>query len=120
MPLTPGAPPPGAQGFALFNLKQYAEAVSACWAGACVGGVGEAVRGAALRTHKSPLAPRPPPCWRRHAGTAAHCPAALLLHCAPQAHAFQEGLKLNPADKVMKQGFWDAIGLLSQTRAPIQ
>jgi len=37
-----------------------------------------------------------------------------------QAHAFQEGLKLNPADKVLKQGFWDAVSLLSQTRAPLK
>ncbi|KAF5841381.1 hypothetical protein DUNSADRAFT_13249, partial [Dunaliella salina] len=39
---------------------------------------------------------------------------------AEAAHAFQEGLKLNPADKVLKQGFWDAISLLSQTRAPLK
>ncbi|GFH18098.1 protein STIP1, partial [Haematococcus lacustris] len=36
---------------------------------------------------------------------------------AGAAHAFQEGLKLNPADKVLRQGFWDAVGLLSQNRS---
>lgn len=30
-------------------------------------------------------------------------------HRVMQAHAFQEGLKLNPADKVLRQGFWDAV-----------
>ncbi|GAX83653.1 hypothetical protein CEUSTIGMA_g11078.t1 [Chlamydomonas eustigma] len=34
------------------------------------------------------------------------------------AHAFQEGLKLSPNDKVLRQGFWDAIALVSQTRQP--
>lgn len=33
-----------------------------------------------------------------------------------QAHAFKEGLKLNPADEVLQQGFWDAMTLLSQHR----
>mmetsp|Transcript_30609 Transcript_30609/g.66803 ORF Transcript_30609/g.66803 Transcript_30609/m.66803 type:complete len:160 (+) Transcript_30609:139-618(+) len=32
------------------------------------------------------------------------------------AHSFQEGLKLNPSDRVLRQGFWDAITLLSQHR----
>eukprot|EP00854_Cymbomonas_tetramitiformis_P001153 gene1153-1723_t len=32
------------------------------------------------------------------------------------AHAFQEGLKLNPSDRVLRQGFWDAVTLLSQHR----
>ncbi|KAK9816550.1 hypothetical protein WJX72_001812 [[Myrmecia] bisecta] len=38
---------------------------------------------------------------------------------AGAAHAFQEGLKLNPADRVLRQGFWDAITLLSQHRRSI-
>lgn len=33
-----------------------------------------------------------------------------------QAHAFQQGLDLNPTDKIMRQGFWDAVNLLSQDR----
>lgn len=33
-----------------------------------------------------------------------------------QAHAFQEGLKLSPNDKVLRQGFWDSISLVSQSR----
>jgi hypothetical protein len=37
-------------------------------------------------------------------------PAACL-----QAHAFQQGLDLNPTDKIMRQGFWDAVNLLSKT-----
>mmetsp|Transcript_5040 Transcript_5040/g.10937 ORF Transcript_5040/g.10937 Transcript_5040/m.10937 type:complete len:162 (-) Transcript_5040:659-1144(-) len=39
-----------------------------------------------------------------------------LKQYAEAAHAFQEGLKLNPADKVLRQGFWDAISLVSQSR----
>lgn len=35
------------------------------------------------------------------------------------AHAFQEGLKLNPTDKVLRQGFWDAITLVSQSRTQV-
>uniref|UniRef100_A0A7S3BT48 Tetratricopeptide repeat protein n=1 Tax=Prasinoderma singulare TaxID=676789 RepID=A0A7S3BT48_9VIRI len=35
---------------------------------------------------------------------------------AGAAHAFQEGLKLNPADRVLRQGFWDSVTLLSQHR----
>lgn len=34
------------------------------------------------------------------------------------AHAFKEGLKICPADRVIQQGFWDAVTLLSQTRLP--
>eukprot|EP00951_Prasinocladus_malaysianus_P007346 scaffold52833_cov44-Prasinocladus_malaysianus.AAC.1 len=30
------------------------------------------------------------------------------------AKAFQEGLRLNPQDRMLRQGFWDAITLLSQ------
>mmetsp|Transcript_13273 Transcript_13273/g.23360 ORF Transcript_13273/g.23360 Transcript_13273/m.23360 type:complete len:141 (-) Transcript_13273:13-435(-) len=40
-----------------------------------------------------------------------------LKQFAEAAHAFQEGLKLNPADKAMRQGYWDSVNLLSQTRA---
>ena len=32
------------------------------------------------------------------------------------AHAFRHGLKLNPTDKVLHQGFWDSLTLLSQHR----
>mmetsp|Transcript_35109 Transcript_35109/g.67082 ORF Transcript_35109/g.67082 Transcript_35109/m.67082 type:complete len:151 (+) Transcript_35109:378-830(+) len=32
------------------------------------------------------------------------------------AHAFQQGLNLNPADHVLQQAFWDAVTLLSQHR----
>lgn len=38
-----------------------------------------------------------------------------MVH-AKQAHAFQEGLKLSPNDKVLRQGFWDSISLVSQSR----
>lgn len=42
------------------------------------------------------------------------------MHClcllSPQARAFQQGLELNPTDKIMRQGFWDAVNLLSQDR----
>ncbi|PNH08038.1 Protein STIP1 [Tetrabaena socialis] len=39
-----------------------------------------------------------------------------LKDYAAAAHAFQEGLKLNPTDKTLRQGFWDAIALVSQSR----
>lgn len=29
-----------------------------------------------------------------------------LPRATPQAHAFQHGLKLNPTDKTLRQGFW--------------
>lgn len=32
------------------------------------------------------------------------------------AHAFQQALDLNPGDRVLQQGFWDAMILLSQHR----
>jgi len=35
---------------------------------------------------------------------------------AEAARAFQEGLRLNPSDRVLRQGFWDAVTLLSQHR----
>lgn len=38
------------------------------------------------------------------------------LSIISQAHAFQQGLKLNPTDKTLRQGFWDAIALVSQSR----
>lgn len=41
------------------------------------------------------------------------CP--LIPDCS-QAHAFQQGLKLNPTDKTLRQGFWDAIALVAQNR----
>lgn len=41
---------------------------------------------------------------------------ALMSH-PPKAHAFQEGLRINPSDRAMQQGFWDAITLVSQNRA---
>jgi len=31
------------------------------------------------------------------------------------AHAFHEGLALNPADKIMQRGFWDAVSLMGQS-----
>ncbi len=37
-----------------------------------------------------------------------------------QAHAFQAGLQLSPNDKVLRQGFWDAISLISQSRVDVQ
>lgn len=39
-----------------------------------------------------------------------------LKDYAGSAHAFQEGLKLNPTDKSLRQGFWDAVALVSQSR----
>ncbi|KAG2497021.1 hypothetical protein HYH03_005024 [Edaphochlamys debaryana] len=39
-----------------------------------------------------------------------------LKDYAGAAHAFQQGLKLNPTDKTLRQGFWDAIALVSQSR----
>ncbi|GFR50734.1 hypothetical protein Agub_g12991 [Astrephomene gubernaculifera] len=39
-----------------------------------------------------------------------------LKDYAGAAHAFQQGLKLNPTDKTLRQGFWDAIALVSQNR----
>ncbi|KAG2449422.1 hypothetical protein HYH02_005569 [Chlamydomonas schloesseri] len=39
-----------------------------------------------------------------------------LKDYAGAAHAFQQGLKLNPTDKTLRQGFWDAIALVSQGR----
>lgn len=35
--------------------------------------------------------------------------------CA-QARAFQQGLALNPTDRTLRQGFWDSMNLLSQSR----
>ena len=32
------------------------------------------------------------------------------------AHVFQQGLKINPGDAILKQGFWDSVGLVSQRR----
>ena len=34
-----------------------------------------------------------------------------------QARCFHRGLQLNPADRMMQQGYWDAMNLLSQSRA---
>mmetsp|Transcript_1576 Transcript_1576/g.2721 ORF Transcript_1576/g.2721 Transcript_1576/m.2721 type:complete len:159 (-) Transcript_1576:141-617(-) len=39
-----------------------------------------------------------------------------LKKYAGAAHSFQEGLNLNPSDRVLRQGFWDAVTLLSQHR----
>lgn len=39
-----------------------------------------------------------------------------LKHYSDAAHCFQQGLKINPADAVLKQGFWDSISLVSQSR----
>lgn len=39
-----------------------------------------------------------------------------LKQYAEAAHAFQQGMTLNPADKQLRQGFWDSIALLTQTR----
>ena len=52
-----------------------------------------------------------------------YCPLPKSLNparpcCCRQAHAFQAGLKLSPDDKVLRQGFWDAIALVSQSRQP--
>ncbi|KAL0051283.1 hypothetical protein WJX82_004842 [Trebouxia sp. C0006] len=35
---------------------------------------------------------------------------------AGAAHSFQQALNLNPGDRVLRQGFWDAVTLLSQHR----
>uniref|UniRef100_A0A7S0UPD3 Uncharacterized protein n=1 Tax=Polytomella parva TaxID=51329 RepID=A0A7S0UPD3_9CHLO len=35
---------------------------------------------------------------------------------AGAAHAFQSGLRLNPTDKTLRQGFWDAVSLVAQGR----
>ncbi|KXZ46970.1 hypothetical protein GPECTOR_39g464 [Gonium pectorale] len=43
-----------------------------------------------------------------------------LKDYAGAAHAFQQGLKLNPTDKTLRQGFWDAIALVSQSRTDAQ
>jgi hypothetical protein len=33
-----------------------------------------------------------------------------------QAESFKIGLETNPSDRMMRQGFWDAMALLSQSR----
>jgi hypothetical protein len=38
-------------------------------------------------------------------------------HCHSQAAAFSEGLALCPHDKILRQGFWDALSLLGQQQA---
>ncbi|KAL3152406.1 Hsp90 cochaperone [Trebouxia sp. C0010 RCD-2024] len=35
---------------------------------------------------------------------------------AGAAHSFQQALNLNPGDRVLRQGFWDAVTLMSQHR----
>ena len=34
-----------------------------------------------------------------------------------QAEAFQSGLALNPADRMLSQGYWDCMNLISQCRS---
>ncbi len=65
----------------------------------------------------SPLAPAALhlPCIIAKTLPVAH-PVLCVFSHACQAHAFQEGLKLNPTDKSLRQGFWDAVALVSQSR----
>ncbi|MEW5309326.1 MAG: hypothetical protein WDW38_001221 [Sanguina aurantia] len=39
-----------------------------------------------------------------------------LEHYTDAARAFQQGLALNPTDRTLRQGFWDSMNLLSQSR----
>lgn len=39
-----------------------------------------------------------------------------LRRYSEAAHVFQQGLKINPGDMILKQGFWDSVGLVSQRR----
>ena len=39
-----------------------------------------------------------------------------LRRYSEAAHVFQLGLKLNPGDAILKQGFWDSVALVSQKR----
>uniref|UniRef100_A0A7R9YZ41 Uncharacterized protein n=1 Tax=Chlamydomonas euryale TaxID=1486919 RepID=A0A7R9YZ41_9CHLO len=40
-----------------------------------------------------------------------------LKEYSDAAKAFQQGLRLHPNDKVLRQGFWDSIALVSQSRS---
>ena len=46
----------------------------------------------------------------------AGCTGDVQLNSTMQAAAFKRGLELSPADRMMRQGFWDAMSLLSQRR----
>jgi hypothetical protein len=46
-----------------------------------------------------------------HGSTAPNC-----THARTQARAFEAALRLNPADRVLRQAYWDALGLLGQDR----
>ena len=39
-----------------------------------------------------------------------------LRRYSEAAHVFQQGLKINPGDAILKQGFWDSVGSVSQRR----
>jgi hypothetical protein len=45
------------------------------------------------------------------------CGRAIRRPCA-QARAFQMGLKASPRDKMMQQGFWDALTMMRQEQPP--
>jgi hypothetical protein len=36
---------------------------------------------------------------------------------ALQARCFSQGLAFNPSDRMLQQGYWDALNLMSQSRA---
>ncbi|WIA23155.1 hypothetical protein OEZ86_010051 [Tetradesmus obliquus] len=79
-----------------------------CVASACLGDYEAALEDAEVVVELMPSMS----CGYYHKGFALH----QLHDYAGAAHAFQQGLDLNPTDKIMRQGFWDAVNLLSQDR----
>jgi hypothetical protein len=49
---------------------------------------------------------------KTHAHT--YTPLSSPLNTHGQAHAFQQGLRSSPRDKLMNQGFWDSLTMLRQ------
>lgn len=44
------------------------------------------------------------------------CALYNLRDYAGAAHAFEEGLRLNPTDRILRQAFWDSVTLLTNGR----
>jgi hypothetical protein len=117
------------KGFALFHLKDYSGAVST-WLQTPAPGAAHTTSSrhavTALKHHGRTCGD----CTRlllSVAGAGCCCSAASTTtnwspccdrgQCCLQAAAFSEGLALCPHDKILRQGFWDALSLLGQQQA---